>query len=657
MKLKNYILLTISTLTLAGCTSEDITNTPDEERIPLRLEATLSGDRPVTRAYDNVFEKGDKLLSYVQHVYKSGSDYSAVTGVQASLVTFTKGSVAMEGGTEISDLTSGTALYWDDFSNSSSADTDLRTSDHGLRSYYGYCFNGTDVKDKDFDKPNGKVTWMTTDDQSAAEDFKKNDFLWSETQTPVSYDHATASSDIHGTLKVPFTHAMSKFTIVLVAGEGFTSTDLSSATVTLSGMNSKGTFTAPTSKVTVDVPTDGTTTVKMYGNTASTTTDNKPCRAYEAVVVPITALTKNNLLATIEGMSGNTYKVYITDDILTKWSENAALNEGKTQSGFNYKLTVTLNKQAVSVVASLADWTSVNAEGTGEIQFTANVVSTNASAGTFANGESFSLWMTTDLTNLGTAKTITSNGTKFVNTDAVYWPNGSDSQYFRALADYTTGKLVAEPLNTLSQTKDLLWGTTAAHKGYSTDYDATNPDDNVLASYAEGAAINPRTGAVPLEFKHAMSNVIVKLKTADNATDLDYVTLTEAKVELVKLAKSGSIDIANGKVSASSTPADQAFEKTVDTEFKVSELMVPQTLTSDAKLVITVADGTTNGTTYSLKLSDCTLENSTTAISEWESGKQYTYTITLRKEAVKFRVLVQDWTPTTGSGNATLDWD
>ena len=656
MKLRNYILLSISTLTLAGCTSEDINNTPDEERIPLRLEATLSGDRPVTRAYDNEFEENDKLLSYVQHVYTDGDEIKEAAGIQASLVTFTKGKEAMEADEDsknkTSDLTPVDALYWDDFSKSSDdGANDLHTAGHGLRSYYGYCFNGTDVANSDFDDTKGEVKWTTTTDQSIAGEMKKNDLLWSKTQSLVKYDHAPK---VRGTLTIPYTHAMSKFTIVLVAGEGFTSTDLSYATVTLSGMNSKGTFTAPTGTV---VPEATTTTVKMYGNTASTTTDNKPCRAYEAVVVPITALTKNNLLATIEGMSGNTYKVYITDDILTKWSENAALNEGKTQSGFNYKLTVTLNKQAVSVVASLADWTSVNAEGTGEIQFTANVVSTNASAGTFANGESFSLWMTTDLTNLGTAKTITSNGTKFVNTDAVYWPNGSDSQYFRALADYTTGKLVAEPLNTLSQTKDLLWGTTAAHKGYSTDYDATNPDDNVLASYAEGAAINPRTGAVPLEFKHAMSNVIVKLKTADNATDLDYVTLTEAKVELVKLAKSGSIDIANGKVSASSTPADQAFEKTVDTEFKVSELMVPQTLTSDAKLVITVADGTTNGTTYSLKLSDCTLENSTTAISEWESGKQYTYTITLKKEAVKFRVLVQDWTETKGSGNATLDWD
>ena len=89
MRLKNYILLSITTLTLAGCTSEDINNTPNEERIPLRLEATLSGDRPVTRAYDNVFEENDKLLSYVQHVYTDGDEIKEAAGIQASLVTFT----------------------------------------------------------------------------------------------------------------------------------------------------------------------------------------------------------------------------------------------------------------------------------------------------------------------------------------------------------------------------------------------------------------------------------------------------------------------------------------------------------------------------------------------------------------------------------------
>ena len=649
MKLKNYILLTISTLTLAGCTSEDITNTPDDERIPLRLEATLSGDRPVTRAYDNVFEENDKLLSYVQHVYTDGDEIKEAAGIQASLVTFTKGKEAMEANEDsknkTSDLTPVDALYWDDFSKSSDdGANDLHTAGHGLRSYYGYCFNGTDVANSDFDDTKGEVKWTTTTDQSIAGEMKKNDLLWSKTQSLVKYDHAPK---VRGTLTIPYTHAMSKFTIVLVAGEGFVASDLDAATVTLLDVKTSGTFSAPDGTVTAST----TDNVSMFGKTRD---ENSNQRAYEALVVPTTSLAKDKHFANIS-IADNNYKVYISSNILTSWTA-ASLENDASKSGYNYKLTVTLNKQAVGVVATLAAWSDVSAEGNGEIQFDTDITTIDKSnATTLKSGDAFSLWMAqkgesvlTD-TDLGSiATTSTYNGKSFENSPSIYWPNGSDNFYFRALAKKSADEnktMDAVTEKTVAQGTDLLWGTTAAHKG------------NTTIDYAEGAAINPRTGAVPLEFKHAMSNVIVKLKTADNATDLDYVTLTEAKVELVKLAKSGSIDIANGKVSASSTPADQAFEKTVDTDFKVSELMVPQTLTSDAKLVITVADGTTNGTTYSLKLSDCTLENSTTAISEWESGKQYTYTITLAKEAVKFRVLVQDWTPTTGSGNATLDWD
>lgn len=646
MKLKDYILLSISTLTLAGCTSEDITNTPDDERIPLRLEATLSGDCPVTRAYDNVFEKDDNLLSYVQHVYYNGSVYSAVTGIEARLVTFTKGSEEMEKDEDpkkkTSDLTPDKALYWDDFSESSSEDKDLRKSGHGLRSFYGYCYNGGSGS---LTKETGVLAWSANTDQRT-NGIKTSDLLWSKTIEPVTYDHA---KETRKGLSIPYTHAMSKFTIVLVAGDGFEANDLTGATVTLHNMNTSGTFTAPTSKVTVDVPTDGTTTVKMYANTASTTADNKPCRAYEAVVVPLTALTKDNLLATIESMSGNTYMVNITDDMLTKWSEKEALNTGKTKSGYNYKLTVTLNKQTVGVVASLANWSDVSAEGTGEIQFSADIKTTDATSSTFAENDAFSLWMATDKDNMGSIATTSKfDGSKFVNSPAIYWPNGSDYYYFRALSQLTKDNALAEVTEkTVTQGSDILWGTTAAHKG-------TEADGTKTHNYAEGAAINPRTCEVPLEFKHAMSKVVVTLQTT---TGDDAVTLDGAKVTLANLNTEGTINIADGVITPKTTKEEAYTGKVDDADHKVSELMVPQKVNGDnMKLIVTIDDGTNSGTTYSLLLRDCK-DDKSNYITEWESGKQYTYTITLKKEAVQFRVLVQEWIPTTGSGDATLDWD
>ena len=652
MRIRDYMLFSVTLLTLSGCTSEEINNLPVEERLPLKLEASFSSGKPVTRAIGNEFEESDVIICYVQHVYGSENNV-----VQKKLVSFTKGDKSMEATDDVtvkktSDLSAGETLYWDDFSDSSSEDKDLRTTGHGLRSFYGYCYNGgtPSAALNETTTPTGVLGWATAADQSTAEKMKANDLLWSKTQDAVEYKHAKASREA---LQIPFTHAMSKFTIVLVAGDGFKAGDFKSTIVTLKNMTKTGTFTAPTGSV--SDPTD-LTDVTMYSDAADAATATT--RTYEAVTVPLTELTKDEILAVIENADGNKYEIKVTEGILgtsvNNWSKG--LDASKTQSGYNYKLTITLNKQAVGVVANLANWSDVSATGNGEIQFNTDITTIDKSnTTTLKSGDAFSLWMAkkgesvlTD-SDLGSIVTTSSfNGTSFVNSPTIYWPNGSDCYYFRALAKKSADEnktMDAVTEKTVAQGTDLLWGTTAAHKG------------NTTIDYAEGAAINPRTGEVPLVFKHAMSNVIVKLKTTDNATDPDYVTLTDAKVKLVKLAKSGSIDIANGKVSASSTLADQAFEKTVDTEFKVSELMVPQTLTSDAKLVITVADGTTNGTTYSLKLSDCTLENSTTAISEWESGKQYTYTITLAKEAVKFRVMVQKWDEKEGSGNATLDWD
>ena len=127
-------------------------------------------------------------------------------------------------------------MYWDDFSNSNSAETDLRTANHGLQSYYGYCYNGATVAKDALKDVSGELIWSASTNQSA-DGIKTSDLLWSSVQTLVPYDHAKIES-----IKVPYTHAMSKFTVIVVAGDGFTSTDLDKAKVTLHDMNITGTL-------------------------------------------------------------------------------------------------------------------------------------------------------------------------------------------------------------------------------------------------------------------------------------------------------------------------------------------------------------------------------------------------------------------------------
>ena len=167
---------------------------------------------------------------------------------------------------------------------------------------------------------------------------------------------------------------------------------------------------------------------------------------------------------------------------------------------------------------------------------------------------------------------------------------------------------------------DLLWGTSG--------------DD----------AIAPRTGDVPLTFKHAMSNVSVTLKTTTGDAS---VTLAGASVTLANLNTEGTINIADAVIT-SNKPSDNAFTGVVDSEkHQVSTLMVPQEFSADARLVITLVDKTT----YSLLLS------SITVIPKWEGGNKYIYTIHLEKEEMKFSATIQPWVEKTGSGKADLDWD
>ena len=609
MTIKKTIILALSAFIMTGC-SNDNDDSLVQERLPLAFKTSLSGRSQVTRAAGSQIETDDELLCYVRHIVDGQTD-----AVQTKLVTI------------INDEPTET-LYWDDFSESTDdGSRDLRTEGHGLHSFYGYCYNGG-TPTTTLVETTGVLGWTTAADQTSAEALKHNDLLWSNTQSMITYDHA---KDKRGTLAVPYTHAMSKFTIVVVLGEGFKADDLNTTTVTLAGMSLKGTFTAPNASVVAEE----TTSISMFANTASTTDNGKPCRAYEAVAVPMTALTDGKTLATIQSVDGNNYQVVLNNDVLNSWKDG--IKDDASMSGVNYKLTVTLNKQAIDVVATLADWTDVSAETTGEIHFSADVktIDKNNDA-SLKNGDSFSLWRSSDNTDFGKiATTATYDGNKFVNTPAIYWPNGSTNYYFRALTQKTSSNTLAAVTTTeVNQGTDLLWATTAAHQG-------TEADGTTVHDYAEGDAINPRTGQVPLTFKHVMSNIVVTLTTS---TDAAAVDLTDATVTMTNLKNEGEVSLATGVITAGTTQANIL----VDGE----TIMVPQNIADASRLVITLKDGTT----YSVQLNLCEDENQQ-VITNWLGGNKYTYTITLKKEEIQFRALVKDWKEESGSGNATLDWD
>lgn len=650
MKLSRNIILASIAAVAASCSDDTLpgTNPDNGERTPLNVAVALSNGTPLSRAEGNTFAAGDSLYAYIRQVewnQATDPDFQSVTEKAAdqspSLVLFTVNSgftmTDVDGTTKkTSNITPTKPLYWDDFGT---AEKPLTATGSYLQSAWGFCYNGG-TPTTALDKTNGTIGWTAAADFTPNGVLRNNDLLWSKAQKPLKYDHGTFEGNDHGTLVIPYTHAMSMITIEVVAGEGFTTGNLGSTTATLQAMYTKATFSAPNATVSSQA---GSQTVAMLAGTEGTN-GGKPNKVFQALVIPGKTLTTGIELAVISDIDGNNYKIPVTQTIIDAWS--SYLDSGKLKSGVNYKLTVTVAKQAISVVAQITDWTTIDATGTGKINFNADVTDSGVENG-ITNG-SIDIFRAEDLASMNTmTTTATYNSGKWVNSPEIYWANGTQSYYFRALTEYdgSNYKSVGGS-NNLARGRDVLWGTTKAHSG-------TAADGNRF-DYAEGAAIAPRTGNVPLTFSHVMSKITVNLTTDESDAK---VVLDGAKITINGLNETGTIEVKDGTVVLGSTTTDISdfaakSHPITDVTTLNGYVVMPQVLGNEIRLRVKLADGTT----YSLQLNQC-LDSSKQVIGEWKKGTHYEYTIKLTKEAIGFVALVKKWEDVSGGGDANLDWD
>ena len=589
-----------------------------------------------TRAVDKKFEANDKLVAHLQHVTTSKGNTSPLTDNKYSkTVVFTVKdgfSFTEENNTQkTSDITPDSPLYWDDFSD---ATNDISTEGHGLRSSWGYCYNGNSSAPTDGNHSD-EITWEAATEQTSG--FKTSDLLWSKTQDPVNYQHGNNSGDSHGTITIPYTHAMSKATIVLTAGEGFGDDAFENTTITLKGVNIKGNFTASTATV-VGTKTEGqyeTRDIHMLKKSIDATNNSV---TFECVFVPNTLLSANNEWAEIKNVEGNDYNIYLTETMLG----NDAWNATSTASGVNYKLTATINKQKIDVVAQIADWIHKETSADGKIQFSTDLTNITPTGDIRAGSYLVFMSDTDNDTNYGDAATTRSySGNVWQDSPTLYWQGEREARFFRGLAKMNGESLTSEGiLRNAEQGTDLLWATTPQHTGK----DNSSNDK----TYEAGEKIDPRTSFVPLKFEHAMSKVKFVLKTTTDENT--KVNLEGATLSIPGITTNGTIDVANGNITIGSTTADLA--PVYNTEY----IVIPQNL-AGKKLTITLNDANADEkkTTYSILLTDCKVDGNT--ISSWERGNSYVYTITLAKEAIQFRALIKEWNEKKGSGDASLDWD
>lgn len=538
--IKKLIYSIVGVAALTSC-ADDVVDTSSflngVEKTPIAISANLSAASSVTRAYGASFEststEKDQLLAYIRHVKTENPLANPVvytevtgTGVSSRLAAF-----------EISALTSGhlnvadnftnhaetstlgmvsgqTPLYWDDFSASTEGGSlDLRTENHALEVYYGYCYNGRSIASPiALAEATGVLSsWSVLTNQSASNAFKNSDLLFAKTQTPVPYNHAPGS---RGYLEIPYTHAMSKVTVTVVCADGFLDNvdgNFANASVKLSKVNTKCDVSAPTASVT---PSTTETDKKEVTMQKGAITNNKRQCVFEAVIAPtVFKADSDNPFLTLTNIDDNNYNVFLTDAIIdakttgeppvTKtdaWSTKlaasgatsvtpdlassgyVAANGGMTIPGVNYHITVTIKKQATDVRASIRNWDEVNAEAEGEIDLPngkeeyyisddhiesgAEILVKTVDKDKFKTGAAFSLFSvkksddtdtederTNDKFAYSTVCSFTNSTApsedKWTNTPPIYWPNQTDNYYFRALAIYK-GKTINNEFDTES---------------------------------------------------------------------------------------------------------------------------------------------------------------------------------------------------------------
>lgn len=652
-------LLTVAG-TLVSCNdyveADSATFLEGQSKTPIAIQTNLSASLQ-SRAVDKRFESGDVLLAYIEAGKTTNATFSSDGNSFKGLKTLTLTADAdntdgdnhadlynytiTENGPHITETEDAglQKLYWDDYS---STENDLRDAGAGIRLKYGYCYNGG-TPSTALDQTAGTLGW-TIGDQTTAEAFKKSDLLYAKTQEPVSYTHGTENvASSHGILVLPYSHAMSKVTVVVTAGKGFTKEDnFGSSELTLQHINTVCSVDAPNGKVTSETP-NAVKTYKSATVSKSETVQNKA--TFQAIVAPGTNLTVGNLIAKIADVDGNSYDIPISVEMLEGWKtkldeavapvyfEGSAQAQAKpmsravetisqakgylTQSGVHYVLNVTVNKQAITVRATLADWDKVEANANAQIVFNPDVVGKGTIATALQTG-GFDVYKSSSNDAFSTKSTsLTYADNKWSYSPIIYWAGQGDNSYFRALSP------AGSSTSSLAQGGDILWGTSG------------------------NTAITPRTGDVPLNFEHLMSKLCIKLETT---TGDDKVNLEGAKIAISNMATTATYSIVDGTVTAGEVATTMLSEKPSG----FVETVIPQTIGNDAKVTITLADNTT----YSVQLNQCKLTTGDkSAVGEWTKGKDYTYTITLSKHEITFSAVVKDWVPASGSGNATLDWD
>ena len=177
------------------------TPTPTPEKWAINISTNI------TRATDTSFENGDKVGIYVVNQPNT----LKATGNHADNIGFTYSG----------SWSAATTIYWKD-----------ETTKADFYCYYPYASNISNVEAYPF---------AVKADQSSVANYKASDFLWGNT---------TGVAPTKDAVGITVKHTMSNVIVKLIAGNGYTSEDMTSASVAICGLKTNSTINLATGVIT-----------------------------------------------------------------------------------------------------------------------------------------------------------------------------------------------------------------------------------------------------------------------------------------------------------------------------------------------------------------------------------------------------------------------
>ena len=683
----------------SACTSEDdikpiYTVGEADNAITLRAGVSTGESDVQTRATDSNYNNHLALTQGTQAALRIDGKWTGHSPVNVSNpTTATIGSVISSSDNKQNSVSMSPVRYWDDYGTADPANISGRNT--GL-TIYGVAVDGYKTGGN-FALPSEQTNNLTT-----ISNWKALSWTLPANQTSgwANYDLLTSNNikeGSDGTLKfdevkknsasdlLVFTHAMSKITVNLKAGEGFADNAfVNPPTVTVLGTYLSG-------EVNVE---EATTSVSETGSTSTITLkeEGSPSSGYTAtytgLMMPGNKYGDSDKILKINA-DGNIY--YVTAEKIN--AANTA-TEDVFERGKNYILNVTLNKTSIKVTATITAWVDVESENV-EPVINVNANWGAAGSGSSDNFDSFSFYRSTSKL-VDYSKNYSGNANNYFAPEGVaykpnpstdqwpfksgetivklYWPNHNTHYHFRGVWPTTsieTPDTGAAPHVSKVSENDATQKIDIKNVAYKKNFFPSDlligmpefNDNNKMCQNSDHTHVNQSEngicateGKITLNFRYVMSQVEVILSTSPEGSS-DHVNIdANTVVEIVNVANEGYVRLGDREVVPSPTKGTYTLNAVSgdDNKLKRHSAIVPQALTfttpgastnTKFKITVTNGDGTTD--VYYADINPIKKDDGTGFVApngKWESGVHYKYNLKLTKSEIKVSATVTDWT-------------